>query len=70
MIPAAYRCDRCGAVVVIGEWPFCPHGKAAPSKGFEPRFDPGLGREVTGWGALTITSWAPVLARSTPGMPP
>jgi hypothetical protein len=27
-----------------------PHGKAPPSKGYEARFDVGLGREVTGWG--------------------
>jgi hypothetical protein len=43
-------CGRCGKVVEIGSWPFCPHGKAHPARGFEPRFDIGLGREVTGWG--------------------
>ena len=21
------RCDRCGALVAIGQWPFCPHDK-------------------------------------------
>jgi hypothetical protein len=20
------RCDRCGATIRVGEWPFCPHG--------------------------------------------
>lgn len=22
-------CERCGADVAIGEWPWCPHGRAA-----------------------------------------
>ena len=40
-------CDSCGRLVHIGEHPYCPHGKAGPSKGFEPYFDHGLGRMVT-----------------------
>jgi len=50
-----YRCDTCHETVAIGDWPFCPHGKARPSKGFEPYFDIGLGREVTGWGDIRQT---------------
>ncbi len=48
----AETCERCGATIEIGDWPFCKggHGKANPAKGFEPYFDIGLGREVTGWG--------------------
>jgi hypothetical protein len=23
------NCDRCGRVVELGDWPFCPHGRAA-----------------------------------------
>jgi hypothetical protein len=49
-MPTPETCPDCGAVIEIGDWPFCPHGKANPAKGFEPYFDIGLGREVTGWG--------------------
>lgn len=45
-------CSDCGEAYDIGDWPFCPHGRVAPTKGFEPRFDIGLGREVTGWGDI------------------
>jgi hypothetical protein len=24
-------CDRCGLALVVGDWPFCPHGRAASS---------------------------------------
>lgn len=34
-----YRCDGCQRVVEIGDWPYCPHGKAQPSKGFEAYVD-------------------------------
>ena len=44
------RCEACGQRIGIGDWPYCPHGQVVPVKGFEPRFDVGLGREVTGWG--------------------
>lgn len=46
----AERCEACGQIVRVGEWPYCPHGRVVPRKGFEPYFDIGLGREVTGWG--------------------
>jgi hypothetical protein len=25
--PQCHRCDKCGAEIQIGEWPFCPHGQ-------------------------------------------
>ena len=42
----------CGVTYGIGQSPFCRdgHGRVGPSKGFEPRFDVGLGEHVTGWG--------------------
>lgn len=44
-------CSKCGQPLQSGEWPFCPHGfPAGKTKGFEPRFDDGLGIYVTGWG--------------------
>jgi len=49
-LPDDNRCETCGQEIHLGDWPFCPHGKANPAKGFEPYFDIGLGREVTGWG--------------------
>ena len=45
-------CEHCGRIVHIGEWPSCPHGKAAPSKGFEPFFHQGFGKMVTGIGDI------------------
>ena len=51
-MPTTTRCDRCGAEYGFGEWPLCPHGRVLKSKGFEPHFDLGLGREVTGWGDI------------------
>lgn len=33
------KCDSCNREITIGEWPYCPHGKAQPSKGFEPYWD-------------------------------
>ena len=43
-------CERCGAIYGISCWPFCPHGRVQPRPAFEPYFDVGLGRYVTGWG--------------------
>lgn len=47
-------CEACGAVYGVGQSPFCRDGHAAvaPAKGFEPYFDLGLGKEVTGWGDI------------------
>ena len=44
------RCDKCRAILDVGDWPYCPHGRMTPARGFEPRFDYGLGEYVTGWG--------------------
>ena len=33
------QCETCGQAITIGEWPWCPHGQPAPSKGFEPYVD-------------------------------
>lgn len=48
------RCEACGVEYGIGDSPFCRdgHGRVLPSKGFEPRFDYGLGQDVTGWGDI------------------
>lgn len=47
-------CRICGLPIAVGDFPCIttarPHGKALPSKGFEPYFDVGLGEPVTGWG--------------------
>lgn len=47
-------CTVCGLPIEIGQFPCVytprPHAKALPSKGYEARFDDGLGCEVTGWG--------------------
>lgn len=43
-------CPDCGTEYGVGQWYRCPHDSVLPSKGFEPYFDIGLGREVTGWG--------------------
>jgi hypothetical protein len=47
-------CTVCGLPIAVGEFPCIsaprPHGRALPSKGFEPHFDVGLGQHVTGWG--------------------
>jgi hypothetical protein len=45
-------CPDCGKAYGVGQWYRCPHDAILPSKGFEPRFDIGLGREVTGWGDI------------------
>ena len=50
-------CDKCGAELEVGSWPFCGdrknvHGKPSPSKGFLAYFDDGLGKSVTGWGDI------------------
>ncbi len=45
-------CEGCGRIVHIGEWPACPHGKAQAARGFEPYFDYGLGRMITGVGDI------------------
>lgn len=45
-------CPHCGVVYQIGDWPFCPHGRVQARGGFEPRFDYGIGKEVTGWGDI------------------
>lgn len=33
------RCLDCGRRYAIGEWPYCPHGTASPTKGYEPHWD-------------------------------
>jgi len=49
-------CTVCGEPLAIGDFPCIrtprPHAKALPSKGYEPRFDIGLGEYVTGWGDI------------------
>lgn len=45
-------CEQCGAALAVGDWPWCPHGRPHTGKGFEPRFDYGLGQEVRGWGDI------------------
>lgn len=42
------QCERCGQVVEIGQWPFCPHGKptVAATAAFAAYFDIGLGQEI------------------------
>lgn len=40
------HCENCGAAFTVGEWPFCPHGEAYKTKGFEPYFDVALGVQV------------------------
>lgn len=40
------KCDTCNKKLRVGEWPWCPHGKPTPSKGFEPYFDIGLGAQI------------------------
>jgi len=42
-------CEKCGAEITIGAWPWCPHGKPAPQYVFQPYFDIGLGREITSY---------------------
>ncbi len=36
---ATMNCDVCQKPITIGEWPFCPHGRAQASKGFEEYID-------------------------------
>lgn len=47
-------CALCGAVYGIGDSPFCrdQHGSVQPRGAFEPYFDIGLGKYVTGWGDI------------------
>jgi hypothetical protein len=51
-------CDRCYRAITdpashgVGLCPFERRRELLPSKGFEPRFDIGLGRYVTGWGDI------------------
>lgn len=45
-------CESCGQPLTIGSWPFCPHGRYLQRSGFEPRWDDGLGKYVTGWGDI------------------
>ena len=45
-------CPVCLREYVVGQWYRCPHDFVHPAKGFEPYFDVGLGREVTGWGDI------------------
>ena len=33
------KCDDCGASIMIGMWPYCPHEVAQPRKGYEPHWD-------------------------------
>ncbi len=40
-------CDDCGKEIVIGEWPYCPHGHPSLTKGFEPYFDDNLQVQIT-----------------------
>lgn len=49
-MPNVETCDVCGCQYGIAQWYRCPHDSVLPSKGFQPYFDIGLGREVTGWG--------------------
>lgn len=44
------KCDQCGAELQVGDFPFCPHGRPARSKGFEAFYDHGLGQTITGFG--------------------
>lgn len=48
----AYSCDKCGAELRVGDWPFCPHGtpSAGMQSGFGAYFDYGLGCEITSAG--------------------
>lgn len=45
-------CENCGVPIHIGSDYRCPHEKALPARGFEPHFDAGLGKHVTGWGDI------------------
>ncbi len=47
-----YVCEDCNETVTIGDWPYCPHGKAQPSKGFEPFFSVSAGKMITGRGDI------------------
>lgn len=50
--PTVIECESCGVEYGVGCSPWCRdgHARVTPRGGFEPRFDIGLGREVTGWG--------------------
>lgn len=54
MSPQEVRCESCGAVYGIGDSPWCRdgHGSVQPRRAFEPYFDIGLGKHVTGWGDI------------------
>ena len=45
-------CPDCGVTQHIGDDYRCPHGPVTTHKGFEPYFDVGLGRQVTGYGDI------------------
>jgi hypothetical protein len=45
-------CDDCQKEMQIGDWPYCPHGRAQEAHGFEPYFDVALGQYVTGVGDI------------------
>ncbi len=47
-------CDNCGVEYGIGDSPWCrdSHTRVIRGKGFEPFFDVGLGKYVTGWGDI------------------
>ncbi len=49
---SAMYCDDCGHEMQIGDYPYCPHGRGTEHKGFEPHYDEGLGKVVTGWGDI------------------
>jgi hypothetical protein len=41
-------CEKCGAIVHVGEWPFCPHGAVGRTHHeFEAYYDQGLGETIT-----------------------
>ena len=46
------KCDDCQKELTVGEWPWCPHGRAQEAHGFEPYFDYGLGQTITGVGDI------------------
>lgn len=48
-----WKCENCGHIVSIGEWPFCPHGTPNGMMTFKPYFDEHIS-EKGEW----ITSWA------------
>lgn len=43
-------CEKCGVPIHIGSDYHCPHEKVQAAHGFEPYFDIGLGKTITGRG--------------------